>query len=184
VGYFTNEFFAPERYKTEFPYEAFRLVTRADGFWAAKLLMGFSDEDIRAMVKAGKYSDTNDTDTLAKTLIERRDMIARYWLARSNPLDGFLFSQGKLSFKDLAAEHGFASQEGTVYHVAVMNEGRKEKIAQSETKEPAVNIRPEWIPAGGEARITLRVSRASQKAGPAVTLLLNAAGIQGIRRED
>lgn len=185
VGYFSNEFFDPEHYKTLFPYEAFRLVTRADGFWAAKLLMNFSDEDIRAMVKAGQYSDAKDADTLAKTLIERRDRIARYWLLRANPLDGFSFSGGKLSFKDLAVKYGFASQEGTVYHIEVMNEGKKEKVAQLEIKETAVNVQPKWIPANGEVEIRLRVGRAfAEKAGPAVTILLNASGIQGIRHED
>jgi len=185
VGYFTNELFDPARYKTEFPYEAFRRVTRADGAWAAKLLMSFSDEDIRAMVKAGQYSDAKDADTIAKTLIERRDIIARYWLSRANPLDKFSFSGERLSFKDLTVEHGFASKEGTVYHIEVMSAGRKEKVVQFETKEPAFNIQPEWIPANGEAKILLRVRRAStEKTSPAVTVLLNAAGVQGIHRED
>ena len=185
VGYFTNELFDPARYKTQFPYEAFRLTTRADGFWAAKLLMNFSDEDIRAMVKAGQYSDMKDAETIVKTLIERRDMIVRYWFLRANPLDGFLFSGGKLSFKDLAVEHGFAPKEGTVYHVEVMNEGKKGAVAQLETKEPALKILPEWIPPNGEARILLRVGRFSvKKLSPVITVLLNAGGVQGIRHED
>lgn len=185
VGYFTNELFDPARYKTQFPYEAFRLVTRADGFWAAKLLMSFSDEDIRAMVKAGQYSDAKDAEAIAKTLIERRDKIAGYWFSRANPLDEFSLSGGKLSFKDLAIEHGFAAKEGTVYQIEVMNEGKKKKIAQSETKETVVDIQPEWIPANGEAKILLRVGRVSEKKlSPAVTVLLNASGIQGIRHED
>ncbi|MFH1208869.1 MAG: hypothetical protein V1673_04860 [Candidatus Omnitrophota bacterium] len=185
VGYFTNDLFDPARYKTEFPCEAFRLVTRADGFWAAKLLMSFSDEDIRAMVKAGQYSDAKDADTIAGTLIERRDRIARFWLSRANPLDGFSFSGGKLFFKDLAVERGFASKEGTVYHMEVIHDGRKEKITQFETKEPVLDIQPEWIPAKGEAKILLRVGRASaEKLSPAVTVLLNADGIQGICHED
>jgi hypothetical protein len=184
VGYFTNDLFDPARYKTEFPYEAFRLVTRADGFWAAKLLLSFSDEDIRSMVKAGQYSDAKDADTIAKTLIERRDRIARFWLSRANPLDGFSFSGGKLSFKDLAVEYGFASKEGTVYHVEVIPDGRKEKTAQSVTGEPTLNIQPEWIPAKGEAKILLRVRRATKELSPAATVLLNADGIQGIRHED
>ncbi|MDD5226981.1 MAG: hypothetical protein PHV97_07370, partial [Candidatus Omnitrophica bacterium] len=185
VGYFTNELFDPARYKTQFPYEAFRLVTRADGFWAAKLLMSFSDEDIRAMVNAGQYSDVKDADTIAKTLIERRDIIARFWFSRANPLDGFTFDGGKLSFKDLAVDYGFASNEGNVYLVEVMIDGRKEKISQFETKELAFNIKPEWIPASGSAKILLRAKRVSdKKTSPAISILLNAGGVQGIRRED
>ncbi len=185
VGYFTNELFDPARYKTQFPYEAFRLVTRADGFWAAKLLMSFSDEDIRALVKAGQYSDAKDAGAITQTLSERRDRIVRYWLSRANPLDGFLLSGGKLSFKDLAVEQGFASQEGTVYHIEVMNKGEKGKTAEFQTKEPTLSVLPEWIPENGEVRIILRVARASaKKLSPAVTVRLNASGIQGIRHED
>jgi hypothetical protein len=185
VGYFTNEFFDPARYKTEFPYEAFRLVTRGDGFWAAKLLWSFSDEDIRAVIRAGKYTDPKDAETLAKTLIERRDMIARYWLSRANPLDEFSFSGGKLLFKDLAVEHGMASSRGTVYSVEVTKEGSKEKIKQFETQEPAFDIQPGWIPANGEARILIRTTHTSSKTtSPAVTILLNASGIRGIHHED
>ena len=185
VGYFTNELFDPARYKTQFPYEAFRLVTRADGLWAAKILMSFSDEDIRAMVKAGQYSDAKDAEVIAQTLIERRNKIAHYWLSRANPLDEFSFSGGKLSFKDLAVEYGMASKEGSVYHVEVMSKGQEKKIAQFETKEPSFNIQPEWIPAGGDARIVLRVAQATSKTlSPAVTVLLNASGVQGICHED
>jgi len=185
VGYFTNDLFDPALYKTQFPYEAFRLLTRADGFWAAKILMTFSDEDIRTVIKAGKYSNAKDAETIAKTLIERRDKIARYWFLRANPLDGFLFSDEKLSFKDLAVDHGFAPREGTVYHVEVAGAGGKGKNISLETKEPGVNIDPDWIPAGGEIVISIHVMRVSSpKAGPAVTVHLNAAGIRGICHED
>lgn len=185
VGYFSNELFDPARYKTQFPCEAFRLVTRADGFWAAKLLMSFSDEDIRAMVKAGQYSDSKDAETIAGILIERRNTIARYWFSRANPLDEFSFSDGKLSFKDLAVDYGFASKEGTVYSLEVAGNGQKEVTLPPETQALAFDIQPEWIPASGEARLLLRTKRGSPpKASPAVTVLLNAAGIQGIRRDD
>lgn len=185
VGYFTNELFDPARYKTQFPYEAFRLVTNADGFWASKLLMSFSDEDIRVLVKAGQYSDAKDATTIAKTLIERRDRIARYWFFRVNPLDGFSLAGGKLSFKDLAVEYGFAPKEGSLYLVDILAQGKKKPAAQIETKEPVLNIQPAWIPAGGEAKILIRVKRpADKKASPAVTILLNAEGIQGIHHED
>ena len=185
VGYFTNDLFDPARYKTEFPYEAFRFVTRADGFWAAKLLMSFSDEDVRALVKAGQYSDAKDAETITKTLIERRDMISRYWCLSANPLAEFSFAGNKLLFQDLAVEKGFVSQEGTVYSVAVVGEDLKEKKVAFEVKEPSITVDPGWFPSSGEAKLSIRVARASSKnLSPAVTVLLNASGIQGIRHED
>lgn len=185
IGYFNSDLFDPAKYKTQFPYEAFRLATRADGFWAAKLLMSFSDEDIRAMVKAGQYREPQDAETLSKILIERRDAIIRGWLSRANPLDAFSLSEGKLTFKDLAVERGAAPGEGTSYCAEVTREGKKEKIAELETKELSFAVRPEWIPQNGRVKFLLRVKRApSEKPGPAVTVLLNAEGIQEIHHED
>jgi len=147
--------------------------------------MSFSDADIRAIVKAGQYSDSKDAETIAKALSERRDMIVRYWLTRSNPLDGFTISGGKLFFKDLAVESGFADKAGTVYSVEVASDDPKEKPTSLKVTEPSVSLVPRWIRENGEARLLIRVERAaSKKLSPAVTVRWNAAGIQGIRHED
>lgn len=183
VGYFSNDFFDPARYKNLLPYEVFRLVRRADGFWAAKILMGFSDEDIRAMVKAGKYSQPEDADSIAKTLSERRDIIARHWFSQVSPLDQFTLEDGKLSFKDLAVLYGFVPQGGTVYRVEAIS--GKKKVDALEVTGPEVMIRPEWFSGEPVIKLNLRVLRpSSKKPLPPVTVRLNAAGIQGIRHAD
>ena len=186
VGYFSNKHFDPAKYKVQLPYEAFRMVTNADGFWAAKIIMNFSDEDIRAMVKAGQYSDPEASSYIAKTLIERRDMIGKYWFSKACPLDQFIVAGGKLSFKDLAVEHGFAPKEGTLYHVEVVSADEKsKKIANLITPESSINIQPTWISGNDKIKLILRVQRSSVKGlSPAVTVLLNASGLQGIRHED
>ena len=185
VGYFTNGLFDPSDYKTQFSYEAFRVVTRADGFWTAKLLKSFSDEDIRAVVKAGKYSDPADAETLTRTLIERRDLVARYWLLRANPLDGFSFSGGKLSFRDLAADYGFAPASGTVYQAEGIAPDAETKNFRLENTETFLELDPKMISEQGETKVLLRVTRPSLSGpSPLVTILLNAAGIQGIQREN
>ena len=183
VGYFGNELFDPAKFKTLLPYEAFRLVTRADGFWAAKIMMNFSNEDIRSMVKAGKYSHPEDEDYMVKTLSERRDMIARYWFLRANALDQFVLSGKQLSFKDLGITSGLVPSSGTLYRVAVFSGDKK--IAGLDATGPAVNIQTEWLSGNATVKFVIRILRpASKTAGPAVTVLLNAAGIQGIRHED
>lgn len=184
VGYFSNEGFNPAKYKTELPYEAFRMVTRADGLWAAKILASFSDEDIRAMVKAGQYTDARAMEHLVQTLIERRDLIARYWFSQGGALDSFGFSNGKISFKDLAVDHGFEKQENTSYSVEVFTEGRKKEIAKFTSTEPGFSVDPSWTGDGRKAEITIRVRRVSSPESPLVKLLLDPGGICGIRHED
>ena len=185
LGYFCNELFDPARYKTQFPFESFRRVTRADGFWAAKLLESFSDEDVKALVKAGKYGDTEET-ALVKILTERRDLIARYWFSRSSPLDQFKFSNGKLSFKDLAVERGFEPKDRIVYRVEVVRLGKeKRKIFRFEMREPFVMIEPSWISNESSIKLILKtVCSSSEKESSSVEVILNSQGVQGIHHED
>lgn len=186
VGYFSSEHFDPARYKTLLPYEAFRLVTSADGFWAAKNVMAFSDEDIRTMVKAGQYSDSAAADSVTQTLIERRDKIGRYWFLQANPLDGFAFSDGKLSFKDLAIDYKFIPKERTMYHVEVVSSGKNpRRIAELKISEPILSIQPEWFQNDKDINLIIRVARPfAKELGFSVSISLNTVGIQGIRHQD
>lgn len=140
VGYLDNRYFNPERFKTELPHYAFKDLTRADGFWAAKIIMSFSNEDIEAMVKAGELSQSEDAEYLKKTLTERRDLIGRYWFEKSSPLDHFKLKDGvTLTFEDLAVKYGFAPKEGSVYKVKALRKDGK-IFATLETHEPSVHL--------------------------------------------
>lgn len=186
VGYFSNQLFDPAKFKPQLPYEAFRIATRADGFWAAKIMASFSDDDIRAMVRAGQYTDPAAADTIAKTLIERRDIIVRHWLSQVNPLDGFEFSNGKLSFRDLAAERGFEKKEGTVYTAEVFADGKAKKPRKKVTAHGTeFMIDPSWYGTSGGAEVLIRALRlSSSKESPFVKVILGPEGVRGIRRED
>ena len=72
-----------------------------DTFWAAKLVMAFTDGDIRAIVSTGQYSDPAAAAWLAECLIERRNRIGRAYLGRVLPLDNFRIENGELAFDDL-----------------------------------------------------------------------------------
>ncbi|MBI4116092.1 MAG: hypothetical protein HY447_05945, partial [Candidatus Omnitrophica bacterium] len=120
VGYFDNRYFNPGGYKTQLPYFPFKDLSRADGFWAAKIIMKFTDDEIREIVSEGKYSDSKARDHIAETLIERRDLIGRYWFKQANPLDDFKLSrQGdgsyELRFEDLAVHYGFEPEGASAY---------------------------------------------------------------------
>ena len=53
-----------------------------DAFWAAKQVAAFTDEEIRAIVQTGEYSDPRAADWIADCLIQRRDKIAAAWLGK------------------------------------------------------------------------------------------------------
>ncbi|MCH9008916.1 hypothetical protein IIA29_13100 [candidate division KSB1 bacterium] len=120
VGYFDSELYDPGDFAFIIPNPAFVRATELDGFWGAKLVMSFNDEDIRAIVETGEYSNKSDAAYVTKILIERRDKTGRYWFKKINPLDNFQFAAATdsklvVSFDDLAVKYGFAVAGQTIY---------------------------------------------------------------------
>jgi len=187
VGYFDNRYFDPGKYKTQLPNFAFKDLTRADAFWAAKIIMTFSDEDVRAMVRSGELSDPEDAEEIAAILIERRDIIGRYWFDRASPLDAFDVEGNRLVFKDLAVANGFYPDTGNTYHVDVVGKRGKRgtKVASFDVSSPAVDLEPSWLSDHDGLDIWIRTARSgSEKVSPFVLVQLDRQGITGIRHQD
>lgn len=127
VGYLDAERFDPFRWKPNYPIVAFENLSVADGYWAAKIVMSFTPEQVRAAVEAGEYSDPAAADYLVRVLLERRNKIGRYWFARAGGLDRFeLAADGPapaLRFRDLNVEYGFARPAERRYRYRI-REGR------------------------------------------------------------
>ena len=110
VGNFESKVFNPETWVPEYPNAAFVNALPDDDFWAAKQVMAFTDEDIRAIVDTGEYSNPRAAEYITKTLIERRDKIGRAFFAAVLPVDRFEVRDGKLVFEDLEVKHGFVDE--------------------------------------------------------------------------
>ena len=136
IGYFESRLFNPEDYAQLVPNLAFQKATELDGFWGAKIVMSFTNEQIRAIVETGKYEKQGDEDYIAKTLIERRDKTGRYWYSRVNPLDNFRFADADgtngyskgtkkvIQFDDLAVQAGFEDASKTSYQYKLQYHGK------------------------------------------------------------
>ena len=91
VGRFEGDQFDPEAWKTRIPASAVLRARDDDNFWAARRVMAFSDEMIRAVVKTGQFSDPAAEKLLADVLIKRRDRIGQVYLTCINPSGELLF---------------------------------------------------------------------------------------------
>jgi len=112
IGRFEGDRFDPLAWRTRVPAAALRHALDDDTFWAARRVMAFSDEMIRALVKTGKYSDPAAEKLLAEVLIKRRDKIGQVYFTRINPLVNFsLDSSGVLRFENAAVQAGVAREE-------------------------------------------------------------------------
>lgn len=107
VGRLEFETFDPLNWRNNYPNPAFDLRTPADGYWAAKKVMAFRDDAIRAVVATAQYSDPQAAEWVVKCLIERRNKIGRAWFEQVLPLDEFAVRERQLVFTDLAVRYGF-----------------------------------------------------------------------------
>jgi len=106
VGNFESAEFDPGDFRSMLSNPAFRERLDGDGYWGAKIVASFSNDQIQAAIDAAGYEDPRARDYLLKTLIERRDKIMRYWFGRVAPLDFFHIKDGALNFRDLAVDVG------------------------------------------------------------------------------
>ena len=106
VGKFESEVFDAAQWRPNFTVAALANRTPHDDYWAATKVLAFTDDDIRAIVRTGQYSDPSAAEWIAKCLIERRDKIGRHFLGGVLPLDGFRLEGGELRFDDISAQKG------------------------------------------------------------------------------
>jgi hypothetical protein len=108
VGAFESDTFDPMEWTTNHSIAPFANRLPDDAYWAAKQVMAFTDDDIRAIVQTGQYSKAAE-DWITASLIERRNKIGRTFFAAVLPLDRFRVAANTLEFDDLAVTYGFSS---------------------------------------------------------------------------
>lgn len=105
IGRFEGDAFDPTGWKPRVPTAALRHARADDTFWAARRVMAFSDEMIRAVAATGQYTDAAATRHLGDVLIKRRDAIGRAYLPAVNPIsDPALDAALALTFKNAAVD--------------------------------------------------------------------------------
>jgi hypothetical protein len=109
VGRFEGDRFDPRTWKPQTPTTAYLELRPDDAFWAARKVMAFTDDLIRAAVHTGEFTDPAAERHLAAVLIQRRDKIGRAYLPAVNPIvNPRLDASGSLTFDNAAVAAGFA----------------------------------------------------------------------------
>lgn len=153
VGRFESEVFDAARWVAEYPNPAFTNRLPDDAFWAAKQVMAFTDEQIRAIARTGEYSDPRAEKYVADHLIVRRDKIGRAFFAQVLPLDKFAVRDGRLAFEDLAVKHGFIESRDYAIQWSSFNNETEEKTALA--GETSLTV-PKQVNDGGYLAVEIR----------------------------
>lgn len=143
VGRFESKLFDAVGWVPEYPNPAFSNRLRDDEFWAAKQVMAFTDDQIRAIVTTGQYSDKRAEKYVADMLIARRDKIGRAFFARTLPLDRFAIRDNRIAFEDLGVTYGYNVPRQFQYNWYTFDNNTESRapLAQNGTE----------IPSGGNA---------------------------------
>ncbi|MBI4209657.1 MAG: hypothetical protein HY538_08150 [Deltaproteobacteria bacterium] len=177
TGTFESEIFHPKRWVTSYPNAGFVEMTPRDAFWGAKIVTAFTDNDIRAIVETGQFSNPEAEEYVVKTFIERRDKIGRYWFdtQRMNPLSEFRVIQQKgssmLQFNDIAIDRDIATSMETRYRYQIDKESKVVTVGRS-------------IPIGsGDPEIRIWTSRDSgEHWGKKMTIRIENGSVVSIER--
>jgi hypothetical protein len=109
VGKFEGDRFDPRAWRPQIPMPAYIELRDDDAFWAARRVVAFTDDLIRAAVHTGEFSDPAAEKYLADTLIKRRDKIASVYLVAVNPIVSLrLDANNRLTFENAAVAAGVA----------------------------------------------------------------------------
>jgi len=115
LGLFDAAHYSPGAWKSHAPYRPFDFVDRFDLYWAAKILIRFTEAQIRTALEQGRFEDPRAAEYLTKTLVGRQRRAAAFAFGQVNPLDNFHVSREtggyRLCFDDLLVRHRLA--EGT-----------------------------------------------------------------------
>jgi hypothetical protein len=109
VGRLESTYFRPEDWKPEYPNPAFDNVRPEDRFWAARIISRFSDDDVRAIVGAAKFTDLHATEYLTETILARKAKVLMSWLNGTNPVINVTMDEsGVMRFQNAAEQVGVA----------------------------------------------------------------------------
>ncbi len=162
IGRFEGDEFDPTTWKPRVPTAALLNARADDTFWAARRVMAFSDALIRAMVKAGQYSDPAAEAHLADVLIKRRNKIGRAYLPAINPIVNPSLDSGILTFGNAAVQAGVSAAPTGGYRgewFAFDNAtGRSTPLGRSATPVALRMEAPGPLPAGAGSFVRIEIS--------------------------
>jgi len=181
VGIFSADDFEPGGWTPSFHVMPFDNMTSEDAYWATRVILAFSEDELRRIIDTAEYTDPKVADHLFKTLVERRQHIARHWFRDINPIGSFAVHTDKdgsaLQFEDLMAAHDL-SPKGEYRYELIGPEGnggnhREKKIATT----------PQ-IPLGTSGQVRVRIWATSNEKAKPVTVHLQTkpGGTLGILR--
>jgi hypothetical protein len=152
VGSFTAAEFDPGNWKPSYASVLFNNMTDLDAFWATRVMLSFTEDDLRNIVETAEYSSAATNNYILQTLLERRRMVAGYWLKKVDALSDFAVrSSGDgvaVTFKDLLVDQKLVGPDSANYSYQIR--GAKYTSVKRTVQRPEIQIDRETLGAAVE----------------------------------
>jgi hypothetical protein len=142
-AYFGADNFEPDDYHPGYPNPAFQRMTERDGAWMARIMAGFTDEVVDALVALAQIPEPIARDELARVLKARRDTILARYLGKLSALARPVVRRGELCLDDVALAAVMARRKDRRYaaRLRVVDDGADPvELAVREEGEVAVCV--------------------------------------------
>jgi hypothetical protein len=165
IGKFEGDRFDPRSWRPQTPTTTYMEARDDDAFWAARRIVAFTDELIRAAVHTGQYSDPKAEQYLGDVLIKRRNKIAAVYMTAVNPIvDLRLGADGRLTLDNAAVAAGVAKAPAA-YHASWMlfDNATDQTRPLADTQSATTTIEaPPGLPGGAGSMVAVDISVESE----------------------
>jgi len=173
IGIFSAKDFDPGDWKPSVHVMPFDNMTHDDAFWATRIMLSFSEDELLKIVETAQYSNPKATDYMLRTLLDRREMVVRHWLKDVNAISSFSLetaSEGvSLKFDDLVADRDAA---GKVEYRYELNDGER-RTEKTTTIKPRIFLGPAFE---GEMKVKIWTTRDRTSFSPVVVYVQSKPG--------
>jgi len=168
VGSYTTEDFDPGSFRPTVPMMPFANMTDSDAFWATRVMLSFTEPDIRSIAETAQYTNPKDTDYMVSTLLARQRIVAQYWLPKSDSLSGFTVQPAPggftLGFHDLMLDHRLAEADSIRYEYEIRGDGSSS--GKKTTGSPSILLQKPDVRDGKDVEVTIRTVRHDHASSP------------------
>ncbi|HEY4055006.1 MAG TPA: hypothetical protein VGM39_00310 [Kofleriaceae bacterium] len=139
LGYYTDDPFIADDFRTAYPYGPFTRRTEADDAWATRILARIPDDAIRAMIDGAELSSTAVHDALLHAVLGRKRKILQRFLGELSPLVPRI-AGSQICATDLAVAAGIADRAREVCAPLPMGDYGIATLRAGSTSEMRVHV--------------------------------------------
>ena len=135
-GYFNEQDFDPDVWRSEYPNPAFNNMQEGDAAWAARIISRFTPEQIQAAIRAGDLTEPAHSAFLVRVMLARQKTIEHRYFSKLSPITDVTVHGDRVCGVDLARKKETWAESAFHYKATVARGGEgKPRLTSVEVEE-------------------------------------------------